>query len=187
MRQYSKDVTRQPMRRKDIQKFHRLHLKPKIPINHQQDNIGNLRKVHHTVDVVIALDEGESPPLPSDDCNGALDGGKGVLGVALHEGLYQCGFPGTWGADDGADDWGWFLRGSVHHGDMEFLLFNLSTQAISFGKQSLGGEAHIVRSYRLLCELSGVCEGEGFRVAIWVGLVSNCRKRAERGKEVKWE
>ena len=48
MREYPKDISRHATSRQGIEKLHRLHLEAIVAINHQQDNICNLRYVYHT-------------------------------------------------------------------------------------------------------------------------------------------
>ena len=47
MRQDAKDISRHSTGRKNIQKFHGLHLEAKIAIYHEQNYVGNFGHVDH--------------------------------------------------------------------------------------------------------------------------------------------
>lgn len=70
------------MWRKNVEKFHSLHLEAKIAVNHEQDYVCNLCNVDHGIDVVGAFDKGEAAFLASDDGDGSENFREGVLGVS---------------------------------------------------------------------------------------------------------
>ena len=126
MGQDTKDVTRHTSSGKDVEKLHSLHLKAKVSINHQEDDVGNLCDVDHSLELVGALDEGQSLLLGRNNCNGTLRVRYRLFGISSNERLHQSRLSYTGRANDGNKARRGLIGQSVDERDMKTLLFDLS-------------------------------------------------------------
>ena len=102
------------------------HLKTIWPVNHQQDQIRNLRNVDHGVEIVIAFDEGYSLLLPANDSNGAFGFVQRLLRVPPNETFKQRALSDTRGSDNSDNNRGrFFVRSTGYQG-------NVKTGVVSF-------------------------------------------------------
>ena len=60
----------------NIEELEDLHLKTKAGVDEEKNKVGHLGHVDHAVDVIGALDEGQSPLFPRNHRNWTLDGGQ---------------------------------------------------------------------------------------------------------------
>ncbi len=103
------------------------HFKAIRAVNHQQDQIRNLRNVDHGVEVVVALQERDTFLLPADDGDGTLNLVEGLFGVSPDERLHQSGLSDSRRADDSNNSrWRLVIWRAVDQGDMEASLVAFS-------------------------------------------------------------
>ena len=111
------------------------HLKTIWPVNHQQDQICNLRNVDHGVEIIIAFDEGYSLLLPANDSNGAFGFVQRLLRVPPNETFKQRALSDTRGSDNSDNNRGrFFVRSTVYQGNVKtgLVSFNI-TATLSVG------------------------------------------------------
>ena len=75
----------------NIEELEDLHLKTKTGVDEEKNKVGHLSHVDHAVDVVGALDEGQSPLFPRNHRNWTLDGGQVLPCEVLDQPLKQSG------------------------------------------------------------------------------------------------
>lgn len=106
------------------------HLETKGTVDHEENEVGNLANVDHAVEVVVALDEGQTTLLAGDDGDGALGLCERLFCVAPDETLEEGGLADACRPDNGDDDWRGLVVGSaVDEGDVQTGLVPLSVAA----------------------------------------------------------
>ena len=76
------------------------HFKAITAINHEQHQIHHLAEINHAVQIIPALDKGDSPGLARHDGDRSLGLRERVLGVPLDKRSEQGGLADTWRSDD---------------------------------------------------------------------------------------
>jgi len=80
------------------------HFKTKRTVNHEQNEVGNLANVDHTVEVVVAFNESEPPLLSTDNSNGTLGFIQRLFCIPPDETFEKCGLANTRRTDNRDND-----------------------------------------------------------------------------------
>ena len=100
----------------NIEELEDLHLKTKTGVDEEKNKVGHLSHVDHAVDVVGALDEGQSPLFPRNHRNWTLDGGEVLPCKVLDQPLQKSGLANFRRTHNRDHYWWRFHGSSVHSG-----------------------------------------------------------------------